>query len=583
MKFNLIKSSLLFCAVLISSIVSGQGISSVSINANQDSYTVSGLSAGVNYNSTNELLVKSAYSLKTNSVIAVYRSFLHFNLSSIPSNAIITSAKIRLRPKVTETSISSTNGTEIYLEAAQSSWDETTITHISGITVNPAVATQTISNLVTVNSVQFREFDVKSQIQSMVEQRILNFGWRIRLQNETTLNAASGTYYSYENTCTDCQPYLAVNYYIPISIVSVVFNHATGSNSNGSITPTLTGGSSVTKSYQWYNSAGTAISGQTNLALTNQPAGWYGLRVTGTDPSDIFYYAFLLGAKCLTRTVTFNPGSNYIDDALYYPSYSGSSSYDQLNFGSSTFQISQETVGVGYIESLIRFRLWIDPSLTLNYSNLTLTGNGHAPTNRPNASYLKLLSSNWAELSVAKNNAPSDVSTGQLTINGIAAGNGNATIDINGFMNVWKSNNLLNYGLRQKLTFYEGSNTKMSFNSSDASTGKPYITINFTSTDCSDNQFAVLKEDLGPEIYSLPSSKIIRFRWTDYFSLGGYINYSVKSISDDSLPPSPLAAATSTTNWIQINTTSWGLIAGNIYVLEVSDNQGKKFYLKFKA
>jgi hypothetical protein len=588
---------ILFC-LLFSGVMKsyGQSITTAVFDATEDAHTKSGATnTAVNYGSVNELIISSTtYSLSPLSYYST-RSFVKFDLSAIPSNAIITSAKLRLRVK--SESLVATNSTELYADLANTTWSQSTITHNSAISNNTIVSTVTTSNFVTVTdffgSIDYREFDVKSQVQALAEGRIPNHGWRIR-RNPDTGNLTPAIYYSTEHLPGNAffYPKLEVKYYIPMTVTSATIVQATTTSSaDGSISPVIAGGSSASKTYQWYNSLGNTIPGGTSLNLTGRTYGWYGLKVSGTDPSDVMYYAFLIGVKCSTVSVTFAPDGNYVDDTYMINNVSGSGTTavfnTQTNNGNAGVIPASENLSPMTTEGLLRFRLWFDPNLTVNSANLTLYGNAHAPTDRPNTSYLKLVNGPWAETSVAYTNRPASLTTPSVTINSIVAGNGNATVNIASLVNSWKLNNPQNYGCHFQLTFYEGSVTKMQFNSSEAAAGsRPSLALSLTSTDCGTNTnlYYVPEENVGPEIADLRNSnKILRIRYKDYFDTDGFLNYSIKCLTDDTTPLINLTTKNANTNWIEIDLTAAGLVLGNVYLLELTDASGKKEYLKFKV
>ncbi|MNU76135.1 hypothetical protein D3C71_656820 [compost metagenome] len=575
----------------------GQSILSTTLFSTEDAYTRSGTGAGTNFGAADSLVVTS--SLNTILPTVTYsasRSFVKFDLSTIPTNAIITSAKLRLSSKGTDP-IAAANSSELYVELANSTWAEGTITHNTGISNNTLGGIVTTSNLVPqstfLGTFYYREFNVKAQLQGLVEQRIPNHGWRIRRNPETGI-LTPAVYHSKESAATFSTflvPRLEVSYYIPMSVSSAIIVQATTTTStDGSISPTLADGSSTSKTYQWFSSTDLTTPIATTLNLSGVKYGWYGLKVTGTDPSDVMYYAFIIGVKCATVNVVFNPGnSDYIDDAAFYNYTSGSGNTaifnSQRNIGTGPTLTAAEQTSVLY-ESLLRFRIWFDPNLTVNSANLTLAGNGHAPTDRPNTSYLKYVNEQWAEMSVAFSNKPASVTSPMVTITGTAAGNGSSIVNIATLINSWKLNNTQNYGCHMQLTFYEGSNTMMQFYSSDGTGTKPSLTMNLTSTNCGTNTnlFYVPKDVVGPEIADLRNSdKTLRIRYKDYFDVDGYVNYSIVCLTDDSVIGISLVPKDANTNWITINLNSAGLVIGNVYLLELIDRSGRKEYLKFKV
>ncbi|WP_300665334.1 DNRLRE domain-containing protein [Fluviicola sp.] len=574
-----------------------QGIISTSFNATEDAYTMSTTAyEGLNFGSSEALTLDGVLISSRPMVRAAARSFLKFDLSTIPSNAIITSATLRLSARGTE-GIAAANSTELYVDLVNTDWAESTITHNSGISNNTIAATVTISNSVSYpvsgGTLLYRVFDVKNQVQALVEQRIPNYGWRIRRDVEGGLQLTA-TYHSSETTTTPTNNYvpkLDVSYYIPMSVSSAMIVQAsTTTSTDGSISPVIVNGSSSTKSYQWFNSTNLTTPIATTTNLSSVKYGWYGLKVTGTEPGDIMFYGFIVGVKCTTFSIIFNPNnSDYIDDATYSDRIAGSGTTalfnTQLNNGNDVSLISAEQQ-FNQFESLLRFRLWFDPNLSFNVANLTLYGNAHNPADRANTSNLKLVNAPWAEMSVAYTNKPASLSSPSVGVPSVGAGNTNVTVNIANLVNNWKLNNTQNYGCHLQLISYMGTNTLMQFHSSDATSGsKPTLNMNITSNDCSTNQnlYYVPKETVGPDIADLPADRKLKIRYKDYFDTDNNLNYSIKCLNDDSSVAGPSVTKTDYTNWIVINLSSAGLIANNIYLLELTDSSGKKEYLKFKV
>ncbi len=582
-----------------------QGITTVGFYAAEDAYVKSGAAnTGVNNGALTELIASNGlYSFSPISYFYT-RSLVKFDLSSLSPNAIITSAKLRLRIK--SESLVAIGSTELHLDLANSTWSEGTVTNNSGIVNNTNAATVTLSSKVTITdfsgSRDVREFDVKNHVQALVENRIPNYGWRIKRNPESgTLTPA--IYYSKEYLPgnTYYYPELEIQYYLPVSVNGCyVVNASNTTASDGTISPTLLNGSSGAKTYQWYkytSSTLTAISGATNLNLVGQPYGWYGLRVTGADPSDVSYHGFIIGVRCATFSISVPPEPNYIDDSFMQNGVAGSGPsaqyYTQWNYGAGLIQIGEHIVGLpgevdSWGESLLRFRLWFDPNYVVNSANLTLYGYSHSPSSDgANNTKVKLVTSNWNEMSVAWTNKPSSVDPPSVTINSIYT-SGNSVINIKSLVDYWKINSTQNFGCHFQLANYNGYGTRYQiYNSSDAAAGsRPSLTLSLTSAEgCPNtNLYYVPEESIGPEIVDLPNSnKILRIRYKDYYDSDGNLNYSIKCLTDDSPVVLTLVSKNSNINWISFNLNSAGLTQGKVYLLELRDNRGKKEYLKFKV
>ncbi len=445
----------------------------------EDGHTNSG-STGTNYGTLGTMNVSVA------SGPAIYRGFMKFNLTSIPSNAVITSAILKLTPSGTE-NVTTTGSTQLYLDVCNSSWTETGINHSSNISNNTLFATVTTSNLVSSK----REFQIRDFIQPMVEGRLPNNGFRVRKSDETTV--LNTTYFTRENGTASNRPQLVIQYYLRSYVSAATVVHtSTLSSTDGSISPTVTNGSNTTMTYRWFNSSGTQIA--TTQNLTGVGKGWYGLKYYGTTAGDTTYQAFIVGTECEDVSITFDPGPNYIDDARFGDFVSGSGTaainYPQVNTGANAVMLHERWTngGVWYNHrDIIKFRLWVDPGCQVNTAVMTLVGNAHNPLQTANTSELRQVTSDWSELGVAHTNMPTSTATGLINVAGIAAGNGNAAIDIASFFNTWKTNNVTNYGMLFQLQSYASNlYTRMQFHSSDATTAanRPQIAFSIKANTC---------------------------------------------------------------------------------------------------
>ncbi len=413
----------------------------------------------------------------TKSRSVVERSFLKFNLISIPANAVITSAILRLTPNGTE-NVTTPNSSELYLDVCNTSWTEAGLTHASAISNNSLFATVTAS---TFNStLSKREFQVKDHVQAMIEKRLPNQGWRIRWSSETVAIATTAAYFTKENATVSNRPQLVIQYYLRSSVSAATIVHTSAlTSTDGSISPTVIFGSNTTKTFRWYNAAGAQIA--TTQDLTGVGKGWYGLKYYGDVSGDTTYQAFLIGTECEDVSVTFDPGPNYMDDTRLVDGVEGSGNtvinYTQVNYGSSQEIKTDKWANLAPYDSrnLLRFRLWVDPNCQINTANMTLYGIEHDPNTRPNDSELLRVTSAWTEYGAAFTNTPTSTSTGKINIAGVPLGNANVTLNIASFFNIWKTNNPTNYGMLLQLQSYAGSYTRMQFNSSDVPAGGPRL------------------------------------------------------------------------------------------------------------
>lgn len=429
---------------------------------------------------TSSRLPSSNYGSNTTMSVArgltgFFRSFLKFDLSTIPSDAVITSAVLRLTPNNTENLVL-TNSTELYLDICNTSWTESGLTHASNISNNTLFATVNQSSFINSK----REFKVKDHVQAIVEGRLPNNGWRIRLSDEASTSSLGATYYTKEDANQLNRPQLEIQYYRRSYVNSATIVHTSAlTSTDGSVSPTILYGSSTTKTFRWFDASGTQIA--TTQNLTGVGKGWYGLEYSGTAAGDVNYQAFLVGTECEEVSVTFDPGPNYIDDTWLMEGVEGSGNtiinYTQQNFGNVNELKTDKWANYAPYNSrgLLKFRLWVDPNCQVNTANMTLYGIEHAPDTRPNDSELLRVTSAWTELGTAFTNSPTSTSTGKINIAGVPAGNANVTLSIADFFNIWKTNNTTNYGMLLQLQTYTGSYTRMQFNSSDVPLGGPRL------------------------------------------------------------------------------------------------------------
>lgn len=517
-----------------------------------------------------------------------YRSLLQFNLADIHPSAIITSATLTL------TRSGGVNPMQIIFARAATAWAESTATWNN----QPAYqSTDEIS--ITAPTTSILTVDVKSHIQKMVSGVYINNGWVLRGSTESGTTGVNRHYYSDHYSVAASRPRLDITYYIPMSVASAAITHSSGSSiSDGSISPILANGPGGTYTYRWYNSAGTLLSTSASTPnLSNVSSGWYGLQVTssvaGTDP---FYYAFLIGANCSEVPIEFNPGPNYIDDAvLSGPSFS-TQAYD--NYGTESSESALDMVFFGSPtenRTLIRFRLWVDPLLDITESEFVLKGFDNS-NSRSNVARLKRVTTNWHENIVTHSSMPGSSSDILVNIPEMTSMTETKSINIIDFWEYWKQNNTSNYGFLFELQLYNGIHAAQRYHSSDVAAGnRPKINfkVGIYSSECfSSYSAAKRKLDGGYSVvvdgklkftmneeYQLSASKYLPFKIYDK-------NQVIMEGSDisgvmlnGSIPPLPLRF--NDNRW-EINISSIpGMIVGEYYTLELLNSKGEKRYLRF--
>jgi hypothetical protein len=578
------KRIIILFAFLCSYLGHAQIVNAPILYAVEDAQTSSG-NPSVNYWNNGTMGVSKTAS-------SVLRSFLKFNLDTIPSNAVITSAILKLTPSFTENVSTSSNTNDLYLDVCNTSWTETGLTHSSNISNNTLFPTVTTSNWNSGSSK--REFQLKDFVQAIVEGRLPNNGWRIRRNNETT--NVTTNYLTREDATQSNRPQLVIQYYLRSYVSAAAIVHTSSlSSTDGSISPTVTYGSNTTMTYRWFNSSGTQIS--TSQNLTGIGKGWYGLKYYGGADGDTTYQAFIVGTECEDVSITFDPGPNYIDDARIHDLIQGSGTtvinFNHANQGTSyPYNAAQRWTWTNWYndKNLLRFRIWVDPGCQVNTADMTMTGNSHSPLQRTNESELNLNTSQWAESGVAYSNAPTYTATGKINIAAIPAGNNNLTKDIASFFNTWKTNNPANYGMLFQLQSYAGNlYTRMQFNSSDATTPglRPQIVFSIKVNTCDlsrkgsvvvTNNDNALKKTVQVNI-TPPSWAVSPYNYVISNQVIPEPNKVLKYLNDSVFDPDVDSVKFYMGN-VGTTTFSFGDVDYNHYNIAVFDNNGKRIFEK---
>lgn len=451
-------------------------LSSTSLVATQDAY-IRSQTPSTNYGTATSMRV--SYS----SSAGIYRSAIKFDLSSIPVGAKIVSAQLRLKPGLALSSGSYTTH-KLSRFTTSSIWTETGITSANQPSIESGGITTSTSDGV------YRSFNVLADVVGMLDGAYPNNGWLLNLTNETTPFTTNVDFGTREVSTAAHKPTLIITYYLPVKITAATVTHAsTLASTDGSITPTITGGSN-NYTYQWINGSTGGVIAST-ASLSGVGDGWYGLRITDNTASIVTYMAFIVGVKCGKTMIDFKPGPDYVDDALILDHVlTGVNKGFTNDGGTSEFTAAKlESPRTNWYntKSLLRFRLWVDPSVSIDMADLYLTGNIHNPSSRPNTSELSLISSTWEESTVRYVNAPTYSTTSLQVLHGTTTSNENKVVKLASFWNTWKANNTTNFGLMFQLQSLANSATTMQFFSSDVTTAtnRPWIRFELNLEDVS--------------------------------------------------------------------------------------------------
>ncbi len=171
-----------------------------------DSY-VNQNSGNTNYGTNTTMLVRSTTAGTPN---ANNRSFVQFDVSSIPAGATIQTATVRLYLQTAPTASRNYD-----MNRATASWVES---GAGGITWNnqPAVAASATSTIATgTASGVWLEWDATSDVQGFISGTYSNYGWRVMDQVENSATDRQSTFRTREYAGTAYDPQLVVIYVVP--------------------------------------------------------------------------------------------------------------------------------------------------------------------------------------------------------------------------------------------------------------------------------------------------------------------------------------------------------------------------------
>lgn len=454
-----IKFKVFFGLIVLFYSINGYGqLTTVTINTNKDSY-IDSRYATTNYGNSTILNV-GTYLYRG---LGPYyrRTFVEFDVSSLPANAVVYSAEIKMRRTTT---VSGTNPWRTKL--ITSTWSETGVTASNQPSISNNAGDVSSSYSSSNDTISF---DVSSMVQRMIYGQADNYGWCIQVLDETYGGTSGTTFYSSESSTFT--PYLEVKYYLPLSISDVSITHESSIDAkDGEISLTVNNGSG-SYSYNWIDgSKGTTIS--TSSSVSGIGYGWYGLHVTGTYGEEL-YYAFLVGTKCEEVTINFESSAEYTDNAFLYNLFYNGVDYGDNNYGDYTYLKTQRWTYSGTWmsgKSLLRFNLWMDDAFKINQADMTMYGASHSTLGGSNAAELNLVTEYWDQDLVTWNTGPSTSASIDVDIPATTSSTQNNTVDLTNFWNNWKIDNSQNYGLILQLQNFNNYYHEQRYHSPSTST-----------------------------------------------------------------------------------------------------------------
>lgn len=566
------------CLFMILPSASMAQLTNVTISTDKCDYIQSNITTNPN-GTTNQFFGVSTFWSPRGSFFR--RAFIEFDVSSIPTNAIVYEAKLNI------THVGATYVTNPWIaKLLTSSWTEGAVTPASQPITSSSSADWSTSHIESGNTVSI---DVRSTVQRMVYGQILNYGWSIQVNNEAATYTSGTNFNSDENGFN--QPELMVKYYLPVSLSSVTVTHESEVGANdGAIGFNHSPLDMIGHSYQWIDASGSIIS--TNQNLTDVSYGWYGLEITGTSNGEQAYYGFLVGTECKEVTIKYLTRPEYTNNAYVYDWVSNSGiDYKDYNFGNSTYlqtdnRYNSSTFSWVDSKSYLDFNVWMDDAFFVSEANLLVQGFYHYNSGTTNPVELNEVNEFWNEDLVTWNTIPTNSSLVSETIVNTSTSDQDATWDFKSLWDTWKLDNNENHGVIFQLEDFDDDVDagQMYHSPNGSSINRPEWTfkLGLWEEECN-VQFAHLDFEMDGYYHIMKSGKI-RFIFDQQYD-ADILEFNIYDYHDDLVKTQADFTAVNTTygdNYLTIDvSTSQDCIGRGFFYLEVITSKNEKLYLRF--
>lgn len=477
----------LFLTIFMMGTASAQ-MDTITLKSNGDSYADIFYPSG-NYGS--DTLMRAGVYDSASGNFGYTRSYVHFDLSSIPANAVIYSATLKFHIKeiVGDT-------LDYKVRRLLDSLDESTVTIGNQPDFSEFDADIVLSST---QAGSVYSFEVNAILQRIVGGAVPNYGWLLQSSNEAYGDTAYVDFYTSEYSDSDYHPELVISYYLPHQLANVVITHESDTLAgDGSIDLDLLGGTQDF-TWEWRDVNFNVIS--TDTILESVGFGWYGLHVQGvTYPEEHFYYSFLVGTEgyageleCYFKKYPYEDGENFFDVVQVKDLVVGGLDYRDQNEHDCSIIGAERTAssGVWYtIQTYFKLRLWVDEELSFENAHLRLEGAYHYNQvgNVLNDVELRMLAEDWDPNTTCFNNAPASVSTfSEYRPTTMENGTYNNYLDwempLLNFVNYWKQDNTKNYGwildLYDDYDYYHRQRFHSSYNPAYLNNRRPILKVRY--------------------------------------------------------------------------------------------------------
>ena len=504
------------------------------------------------------------------------RSYIEYDLSSIPTNAIVTNADLYLYGDG-HNPLSGSNA--VYISTASGSWSESTI-HWNN---QPGFSTTDQKSLAqTTSSTQNDLVDVTTHVQSMVNSPATNYGWCMHLQDEASNNYRDRRYGTSDHATASKRPKLEVTYVLPMSL-SVNVTHSNFGANDGAIDLTVTDGLPP-YTYSWSNAA-------TTEDVSSLAPGAYTVKVTDAlSKTATLIVVVLEYGNSVTIPVQFGP--DYVQDAYL----SGHPNYDDGNYGTLDRIQSLYWTSGGVFEgrSILKIDVHgVPATANLTSANLTLQGRDHNPLTQSNAATLRRATADWDETTVTWNNQPATTTTNSVALAQSTSSTQDYTLDLTTHYQAFFDGTYPNYGF-----LLDGDvnaiYSKLVFHSSYAASSSDWPELELVFSLPQIKNYASLQKGVNGGYYTVSDGNVqVLFHEKYEPGANAKLQYNIYDESRTlvgavdaagaaSITGSPVVGIVHGKNWLDLDLSALSLSNANYYLLEVINAKGDKTFLRFK-
>ncbi|OFZ08397.1 MAG: hypothetical protein A3D92_21620 [Bacteroidetes bacterium RIFCSPHIGHO2_02_FULL_44_7] len=240
--------------------------------------------------------------------------------------------------------------------------------------------------------------------------------------------------------------------------------------------------------------------------------------------------------------------------------------------------------------SLVRPRIWFDDEYTITEADITMYGSDHSTLGGSNASKFIQVTADWNENLVTWNAQPSTSTSITENIAATSSSTENKTVDILAFVEEWQTDNSANFGLSFQMQNTSNYKHKQVFHSPVATSASNRPDIEFTldlltGLEAFCNQpYIKLERKLTGLKYTSKYGKIYFAYDNEYASDSSNLSYSIFSVENRISPviSSGTSALSLVYGYNNIELSVSSLTTGEIYILEVTNDRGEKWFLRFE-